>query len=206
MPGMMPKTNTNRGKIQNADKGIRNSNNQFTPSSQPSNQPTGKPGQVIGTLIPFTGNGAGALDALRRKKVSLVDMYFLIHLRSKLWSIFKFPKLDRGRDNPNVSITAGGPGSSTGLCCGVTTPINTDNGKPYFRIATEDWTSSGGSSRMQLLCSNKPTGEEHAMSCGGNPNLLPASLGTEKSYDKKLYLGFLKLLLHISNVNTLKTT
>jgi hypothetical protein len=91
-------------------------------------------------------------------------------------STFKSGSGGRGKNTSRVDITAGGPGSNKGLCCGITTSIiEGRNGRPYFRIATEDWLHNDAyeHGKMQLLCSNKPGGEtdgatgQRVPNCGG---------------------------------------
>lgn len=46
-----------------------------------------------------------------------------------------------GEDNQEMSITSGGPGSNSGLCCGFTVRVNLNNGT--MRMESEDWSQGG---------------------------------------------------------------
>jgi len=61
-----------------------------------------------------------------------------------------------GHGSPGTEITSGGPGSSHGLCCGVTIGVHNDSG--YVFAATEDWGSEGSKHGYhKYLCDDSDT-------------------------------------------------
>ncbi|MFY9796076.1 MAG: hypothetical protein WA323_10190 [Candidatus Nitrosopolaris sp.] len=155
----------------------------------PATPPTqsGKHGQLIDTLTPFKGNHADTNGCFTESSIGRSCR----HVSAKsppvgqnygVYANFQTKSGGMGKDQPEISITSGGPGSNKNLCCGITTEIiNSKSGVPYFRISTEDWTEPALSNgKHTILCSDKPGGEEGAGSCGGN-TAVPTNLADQSN-------------------------
>ena len=155
----------------------------------PATPPTqsGKHGQLIDTLTPFKSNHADTNGCFTESSIGRSCR----HVSAKsppvgqnygVYANFQTKSGGMGKDQPEISITSGGPGSNKNLCCGITTEIiNSKSGVPYFRISTEDWTEPALSNgKHTILCSDKPGGEEGAGSCGGN-TAVPTNLADQSN-------------------------
>lgn len=78
-------------------------------------------------------------------------------------------------EGQKIEITAGGPGSNDGLCCGITTTLGKeDDGKTYFQMSTEDWRDPNNKQRGRTLCEKG--------SCMGQTVQVPDDINAETRF------------------------
>lgn len=124
---------------------------------------TGQPRQGGGSFpvnIPFSSKGADQFGCIMESDIGnscRTEGQALPPGMQFYDGNFTFPTRTDGRmpggEARKIEITAGGPGSSDGLCCGITTTLGKDkNGRIYFGISTEDWRDPNNKQRGRTLC------------------------------------------------------